>query len=73
MNDAPTFSERLSKRRRIWWQKPRNYRDRRTYTNFLHQIREHNVLHSRFDSDELWRCCSYWQRLLSNKFVSRAP
>ncbi len=71
MNAAPTFSERLSKRRRIWWQKPRNYRDPRTYTDFLHQIRERNVLRSQFDSDELWRCCRYWQRSLSNKWNAR--
>ncbi len=71
MNAAPTFSERQSKRRRIWWQKPRNYRDPRTYTDFLHQIRERNVLRSRFDSDELWRCCRYWQRSLSNKWNAR--
>ncbi len=71
MNYAPTFSERLSKRRRIWWQKPRNYRDPRTYTDFLHQIRERNVLRSQFDSDELWRCCRYWQRSLSNKWNAR--
>lgn len=71
MNDAPTFSERLSKRRKIWWQKPRNYRDPRTYTDFLHQIRERNVPRSRFDSDEVWRCCRYWQRSLSNKWNAR--
>jgi len=71
VNYAPTLSERLSKRRRIWWQKPRSYRDPRTYTDFLHQIRERNVLRSRFDSDELWRCCSYWQRSLSNKWNAR--
>lgn len=71
MNDAPSFSERLEKRRRIWWQKPRNYRDPRTYTDYLHQIRERNVLRSRFDSDERWRCCRYWQRSLSNKWNAR--
>ncbi len=71
VNDAPTFSERLAKRRRIWWQKPRNYRDPRTYTDLIHQIRERNVLRSQSDSDERWRCCRYWQRSLSNKWNAR--
>lgn len=71
MNDAPSFSERLAKRRRVWWQKPRNYRDPRTYADYIHQIRERNVLRSQFDSDERWRCCRYWQRSLSNKWNAR--
>lgn len=71
MSDAPTFSDRLAKRRRIWWQKPRDYLDPRTYTDFIHQIQERNVLRSRFDSDERWRCCRYWQRSLSNKWNAR--
>jgi len=29
------------------------------------------VLRSRFDSDERWRCCRYWQRSLSNKWNAR--
>ncbi|MEJ2319659.1 MAG: ATP-grasp fold amidoligase family protein [Gemmatimonadales bacterium] len=71
MNDAPTFSERLAKRKRIWWQKPRDYRDPKTYTDFVHQIRERHVLRDRFDPDERWRCCGYWQRSLSNKWNAR--
>ena len=71
VNDIPLFSERLAKRKRIWWQKPRNYRDPKTYTDFIHQIRERNVLRSRFDPDERWRCCRYWQRSLSNKWNAR--
>ena len=71
MNGALTFLERLARRRRVWWQKPRNYYDPTTYTDFLHQIAERHVLRSRFDADERWHCCRHWQRSLSNKWNAR--
>lgn len=71
MRDVPTYSERIGRRLEVWWQKPRNYRDPRTYTDFLHQLRERNTFRSRFDPDDEWRCCTHWQRSLINKWNSR--
>ncbi len=70
-SEAPAYSERIARRLEVWWQKPRNYRDPRTYTDYLHQLRERNTFRSRFDSDESWRCCACWPRSLINKWNSR--
>ncbi len=56
MSDVPTFSERIHKRLRVWWQKPRDLRDPNTYTDFLHQLRGRSSRCSRDDSEENWRC-----------------
>ncbi len=69
--DAPSYSDRIARRRRIWWGKPRNLRDPRAYSHFLHQIHERNTFRHRFDPDERWRCCVHWQRSLSNKWNAR--
>ncbi|UCG75949.1 MAG: hypothetical protein JSV95_01065 [Gemmatimonadota bacterium] len=71
MNRPPTYLERLDERRRVWWQKPRDYRDPRTYSDFLHQIAERHVLRSRHDPEERWHCCRHWQRSLVNKWNGR--
>ncbi len=71
MTAVPSYPERISKRLRLWWQKPRNYRDPRTYRDFLHQLRERNTMRSRHDPEEVWHCCRYWQRSLINKWNSR--
>jgi hypothetical protein len=71
MTEVPTYPERISKRLRLWWQKPRDYRDPRTYRDFLHQLWELHTMRSRHDPEERWRCCRYWQRSLINKWNSR--
>lgn len=71
MREAPTYSERIARRLEVWWQKPRNYRDPLTYTDFLHQLRERNTFRSRFDAEEKWRCCAHWPRSLINKWNAR--
>jgi hypothetical protein len=71
LSEVPAYSERIARRLEVWWQKPRNYRDPKTYTDYLHQLRERNTFRSRFDSDENWRCCARWPRSLINKWNSR--
>jgi hypothetical protein len=71
MSEVPKYSERIARRLEVWWQKPRNYQHPKTYTDFLHQLRERNTFRNRFDADESWRCCAHWQRSLSNKWNAR--
>jgi len=71
MSEVPTYSERIHKRLRVWWQKPRDLRDPNTYTDYLHQLRERSSSRRRDDSEESWRCCPHWQRSLSNKWNAR--
>ncbi|MEJ2320745.1 MAG: hypothetical protein P8Y21_15580 [Gemmatimonadales bacterium] len=71
MNEVPAYSDRIAVRLAVWWQKPRNYRDPKTYIDYLHQLRERNTFRSRFDSDDEWQCCACWPRSLINKWNSR--
>jgi len=65
------FSERIRTRLRVWWGKPNKWRNRESYRRLLHQLKEHYALRSRDDPEELWRCCTLWQRTLSNKWNAR--
>ena len=71
MSEVPKYSDRIARRLEVWWQKSRNYQHPKTYTDFLHQLRERNMFRSRFDSDENWHCCAHWPRSLINKWNSR--
>jgi hypothetical protein len=59
-----TFSERLLRRQREWWGRPR-------LRDAPHRWRESRARRSRDDPDEAWRCCERWQRTLCNKWNGR--
>ena len=59
---APTFSERLVTRQRLWWE---------SRGDALHRVRERRSRRHRSDPDEVWRCCRHWQRSLVNKWNAR--
>ena len=65
------FTQRLQKRSRIWWGRPKKWRNRDSYRHLLHRIKENHVLRSQDDPDDRWRCCDLWQRTLSNKWNAR--
>jgi hypothetical protein len=65
------FSERIRTRLRVWWGKPNKWRNRESYHRLFHQLKEHYVLRSKDDPEELWHCCELWQRTLSNKWNAR--
>lgn len=58
-----TFSERIQRRRRLWW----GVGGRRS----LHQMAELFAWRARDDADRRWRCCPYWPRTLANKWNAR--
>jgi hypothetical protein len=62
---ASTFSQRLERRRRIWWDDHRGLRSR------AHRFWEIHAHHSREDPEQKWKCCSWWQRKLINKWNAR--
>ena len=62
---APTFSERLARRKREWW------RTSRSPVTALHRFRDLRSTRSRTDPEEVWRCCASWQRTLLNKWNAR--
>ena len=64
-----TFSERITRRRQLWWDRPRWLA--LGPRGAVHRYREHWTFRSRDDADEAWRCCRLWQRTLLNKWNSR--
>ena len=66
-----SFSARLQIRARLWWGKPNKWRNRDSYRNLLHRLKENHTLRHRSDPDARWRCCDLWQRTLSNKWNAR--
>ncbi len=65
------FSERLQTRARLWWGKPQKWRNCDSYRHLLHRIKENHSLRDRNDPVDRWRCCEFWQRVLSNKWNAR--
>jgi hypothetical protein len=68
--EAPTFTERLVRRRRVWWGPPLPGRGR-SVADALHRLRERREPRSRHDPDEHWRCCESWPRTLLDKWNAR--
>jgi hypothetical protein len=68
---VPSFSERLERRTRVWWGKPRKWRNRESYRRLFHRLQENHSLLSKDDPEARWHCCDLWQRLLSNKWNAR--
>jgi hypothetical protein len=60
--DHSPFRERMDRRVEIWWQ---------TRTPGVHGPGSCHALRLAHDSEELWKCCPYWQRKLSNKWNAR--
>lgn len=65
------FSERLTKRRELWWGQPFRWSHAHSYRDAVHRTREHFAPRSRTDPDAAWQCCPYWPRTLVNKWNSR--
>ena len=65
-----TFTERLARRRRLWWDPPRPGSGR-SLRDAVHRLRERRAPRSRYDGDAVWRCCAYWPRTLLNKWNGR--
>lgn len=61
-----TFSERLRRRNRLWWNSGNRVPDFSVH-RYLDRIR----LRSRHTPAEEWKCCGHWQRCLLNKWNSR--
>lgn len=61
-----TFSERLRRRHRIWWNAGSSVPDLSVH-RYIDRIR----LRSRNTPVEKWKCCGHWQRCLLNKWNSR--
>jgi hypothetical protein len=61
-----TFSERLRRRNRLWWNSGNRVPDSSVH-RYLDRIR----LRSRHTPVEEWKCCGHWQRCLLNKWNSR--
>jgi hypothetical protein len=64
------FSERLKRRRRLWWGPPWPGSGR-TIGDALHRLGERRRPRTRKDPDELWRCCEFWPRTLLDKWNAR--
>jgi teichuronopeptide biosynthesis TupA-like protein len=67
---VPTFSERLTARRHLWWDRPTRRRGQ-GLGDVAHWLRDKHTFRSREDQAETWRCCPYWQRTLIQKWNSR--
>lgn len=66
-----TYSERIEKRRLLWWGRP-NRGSARGYLDYLHRLKERVTLRTRNDSGQTWHsCCEFWQRTLIYKLNSR--
>lgn len=65
-----TFTERLAKRRELWWDRPR-LGGERTLRDALHRLRERRAFHTREDPLDAWRCCELWPRKVLNKWNGR--
>ncbi|HKJ35321.1 MAG TPA: ATP-grasp fold amidoligase family protein [Solirubrobacterales bacterium] len=65
-----TFTERLGRRRELWWDPPWPWRDR-TLRDAAHRLRERRVFRTRDEADAAWRCCAAWPRTLLNKWNGR--
>ena len=66
-----SFSDRLEKRRRLWWGRPRTWRRLGDFTGPIGRLPMRLVLHNRHTPDNVWRRGKYWQRKLNNKWNSR--
>ena len=67
---AQTFTARLERRRRLWWDRPRRGGER-PLRDALHRLRERRAFRSRDDPAPTWRCCERWPRTLLNKWNGR--
>jgi len=65
------FSDRLLKRRELWWGRPCRWIRPRSYEDAVHRTRERFALRSRSEPDAAWRCCPHWQRTLMSKWNGR--
>ncbi len=66
-----TFTERIQRRLRLWWDYPPQPGDWRVRHYAPHRLRERYSRRRRDESATAWRCCQYWQRTLINKWNSR--
>lgn len=60
-----TFTERLARRKRVWWGRPPSL------AVGWHRLWDRYRLRDRTWSLDCWRCCDVWQRSLLNKWNSR--
>jgi TupA-like ATPgrasp len=70
MSSPQAFSERIARRRALWWDPPWPGRGRGP-RDAAHRLRERRALRGREDPDALWRCCERWPRTLMNKWNAR--
>jgi hypothetical protein len=61
-----TFSERLRRRNRLWWNAGSRVPD-----FSVHRYLDRIQLRSRHTPADEWKCCGHWQRCLLNKWNSR--
>jgi hypothetical protein len=71
MDAPPTYSERLARRRQLWWGRPRQWGKLAAYRDAWHRWNEWHGVRARTDPETLWQCCPYWQRSLLNKTNGR--
>lgn len=64
------YSERIARRRRVWWQAPRPGGER-PVSDALHRLAERRSVRRRDDPDPAWHCCANWQRTLLDKRNAR--
>lgn len=66
-----TFSERILTRKKEWWASPIAWQKPKSWRRSLHRVQDTHCLRHRDRPLARWRCCSAWQRCLSNKWNSR--
>ncbi len=62
-----TFSQRIAKRCRLWWDPPRPGSGR-SLADAAHRLVERRTVRRRDDPEEIWRCCDSWPRTLVDKW-----
>jgi hypothetical protein len=67
---AGGYAERISRRRSVWWGRPRLLAPG-SWSERLHRLREHHTYLAHDAPEAAWRCCERWQRQLSNKWNAR--
>jgi hypothetical protein len=66
------FTQRLERRRALWWARPRLSRGGRSVADAVHRLRERRAVRAQDDADDAWHCCPFWVRTLLDKRNSRA-
>lgn len=68
---ASTFSQRIERRKALWWAAPGGLCSRAAWRRPIHRFLDTHALRHHDWPMKRWRCCGQWQRSLNNKWNSR--